>query len=244
MTLQMAAFGLCLLFALQRLPAAVRGENRGIFYALLLMAAAMGLSIPSLYLSVDAMLGGMNIANVIIRYCVFATLVILGTKIAAAFNAPRAQLLISGTPGLAVLGVAAAAVAALFILSDLPESSPALRAYWDQGTVSAYGEIARVYQAYVAACLTPALFMCAADPRRRADIRISAGLMSLGMCIVVIHTLLSLAVWNLPRGAWDRVLPYTAVIVTAAGLAIIWNSQRRAKKQREAGPLSRVNHTR
>lgn len=240
MTLQLMAFGLTVLFGLQRLPAAIRGENRGMFYALSLMALGMALSIPFIYLSVDSLLGGVNIANLVLRFIVFAAFLILGTKLAAAFSAPRAQRLIAGPVGFFVLGLAAAAVIVFFILSDLPESSAALRAYEDQDTVAAYGDIARLYQTYVAACLAPALFVRAADSRMRTDIRISAGLMSLGLSTVIVHTLLSLAVFGLPRGAWDRTLSYGAVLVVSIGLALIWNVRRIEKKKPKSNLLASV----
>ena len=240
MMLQWAAFGVSAVFGLLRLPGAIRGENRGMFYALLFTATAMGLSIPAIYLSVDSMLGGVNVANLLIRYLVFAALLILGIKAATAFNAPHAQRLISGPLGLVVLGAVSAAVAVLFLLSDLPESSTALQAYWDQGTVSAYGETARLYQAYVAGCLAPSMFFGAADSRHRAEIRISAGLMSLGMFTICLHTLLTLSLWHPQLAFWDRVLPYTAVIVISAGLALLWKSQRAAKRKPQQGALAQA----
>lgn len=240
MILQWIALGVSVFFALLRLPGAVRGENREMFFALILLAAAMGLSIPAIYLPVDSVLGGVNVANLLIRYCIFAVLLILGMKGAAAFNAPRAQRLIAGPVGLAVVGVASAAVAVLFVLSDLPESSTALAAYWDQDTVNAYGDISRLYQAYVVSCLVPPLFLCAADSARRPDIRLSAGLLSLGLGVVFVHSLLILSVWNLQLVVWDRILPYSAVIVISIGLALIWNSRRVAKRRAPQGPLAKV----
>lgn len=240
MTLQWVAFGLSVIFALLRFPAAVRGENRGMFSALVLLALAMALSIGPIYLAVDSVLGGVNVANLVIRYSVFAVLLITGSKLAGAFNAPRAQRLIAGPCGLAVLGLVSAAVAVLFAASDLPESSPALRAYWDQATVSAYGDTSRVYQAYVAACLAPALVLCSADRQRRADIRISAGLMSLGCIAIVVHTVLTASLWDMQLVLWDRILPYSAVIAFSIGLALIWNSKRVSKRVPQSGSLAQV----
>ncbi len=244
MTLQWVVLGITAFLALQRLPSAVRGENRGMFWAMFAVTLAVALSIPFFYLHLDSLLGGMNIANLLLRFCVFTAFLILGVKVTAAFNAPRAQRLISGPAGFFVLAVFVGVVTVFFVLSDLPESSTALRAYEDQSTVAAYGDTARLYQAYVAACLAPALFVCAVDSRRRADIRISAGLMSLGMSAVVIHTLLSLGVWNLPRGAWDRLLPYSAVLVISTALAMMWNARRIEKKKPKPNLLAEAYGTR
>lgn len=240
MILQWIALAVSAFFALLRLPGAIRGENRGMFFALILLAAVMGLSIPAIYLPVDSLLGGVNVANLVIRYSLFIIVLILGVKGAAAFHAQRAQWLISGPVGLVVAGVASAVVLVLFILSDLPESSTALAAYWDQGTVRAYGDTSRMYQAYVVSCLIPSLVLCAADTSRRPDIRLSAGLLALGLSEVLVHSVLSLAVWNLELVLWDRILPYSAVIIISMGLAIIWNSQRVAKRKTPRGPLAEV----
>lgn len=240
MTLQWVAFGLSVFFALLRFPAAVRGENRGMFSALVLLAAAMALSIGPIYLAVDSVLGGVNVANLAIRYSVFAVLLIMGSKLAAAFNVPRARRLITGPCGLTVLGLVSVSVAVLFAVSDLPDSSPALRAYWDQATVTAYGDISRLYQAYVAACLAPAVILCSADRRRRASIRISAGLMSLGCIAIVVHSVLTASLWDMQLAFWDRILPYSAVISFSIGLALIWNSKRVANRVPQSGSLAQV----
>lgn len=207
---------------------------------MVLMSAAVALSIPTFYLSLDALLGGVNIANLVIRYSLIAIFLILGLKLAAAFHALRARRLIAGPVGLSVLAAAVVAVAALFILSDLPESSTGLEAYRGQALVLAYSDVGRVYTAFVAACLAPALSAYAANPKRRRDIRLSAGLISLGMAAVVVHSLLSLAVWGLDRGSWDVLLNYTAIIVVTLGLALMWNSRRIARKHPEHGSLATV----
>lgn len=240
MTLQWAAFGITVFFALLRLPGAVRGENRGMFTALVLMSLAMALSIPFFYLSLDSLLGGVNVANLVIRFSLFAIFLILGLKLAAAFNAPRARRLIGGPVGLCALAAAGVLVVVFFCLSDLPESSTGLQAYWGQATVDCYGDSSRLYQAYVGGCLAPALFLCAVDNRRRTDIRISAGLMSLGLSAVVVHSVLSVALVGVDIGIWDQVLPYGAVIVVVLGLSLMWNSRRIAKTHPDPGSLATV----
>lgn len=240
MTMQWVAFGLSAFFALLRFPAAARGENRGMFFALVLLALAMALSIGPIYLAVDSVLGGVNVTNLVIRYSVFAVLLITGAKLAAAFNAPRAGRLIAGPLGLTVVGLISAVVGVLFVASDLPDSSPALSAYWDQATVTAYGDTSRLYQAYVAACLVPSLVLSSADRRRRADIRMSAGLLSLACVVIVVHSLLLVSLWDFELVVLDRILPYAAVIAFSTGLALIWNSKRMAQRVPQSGSLAQV----
>lgn len=240
MTLQWTAFGVSAFFALLRLPGAIRGANRAMFFALILLSLSLALSIPFFYLPVDALLGGVNVAHLLLRYSLFAVLFILGMKTSVAFGAPLAGQLIGGPAGLVVLSAVAVSVAVCYALSDLPESSAALAAYWDQDTVQAYADSARLYQIYVGACLVPSLFGCTADSRRRSDIRLSAGLLALGLSAIVVHSLLGLAVVDADLGVWDLVLPYSAVIVVSLGLALMWNSRRREKRQPVAGSLTKV----
>jgi hypothetical protein len=240
MTLQWAALGAALFFALLRVPTAIRGDNRGMFYALIFLSAAMALSIPYFYLPVDSLLGGVNAANLLLRYLLFAVLLILGLKAAVAFQAQLAARLIGGPVGMIVLAACAVSVAVLYVLSDLPESSTALAAYWDQDTVHAYGDSARLYQIYVGACLVPSLVGSAAASRLPADIRVSAALLALGLAASVIHSALSLAAINPNIGVWDTVLPYSAVIVVSLGLGIMWNARRIAKRRPKPGLLARA----
>ncbi|WAP51882.1 hypothetical protein OL239_00460 [Arthrobacter sp. ATA002] len=236
----MGSLGCDPFFALLRAPGAARGENRGIFTALILMSLAMALSIPRIYLFVDPLLGGVNAANLILRYSLFTVFLILGLKLAAAFNAQGAARFIGGPAGRCVLAASVLLVTVLFLLSDLPRSSPGLSGYRDQVTVLAYSDAGRLYTAYVAACLVPALSAFALNSRQPGDIRFSAGLIALGMSAAVVHTLLSLFVWGLERGWWDTLLNYAAVIVVAFGLALMWNSHRMAKKHPKPGLLARA----
>lgn len=240
MTLPWTAFGVSAFFALLRLPGAIRGANRAMFLALILLSLAMALSIPFFYLPVDALLGGVNVTDVLLRYSLFAVLFILGMKASVAYGAPLAGRLIGGPAGRFVLSAATVSVAVFYALSDLPESSASLAAYWDQDTVHAYGDSARLYQIYVGACLVPSLFGCTTDSRRRSDIRLSAGLLALGLSATVVQSLLNLAVVDADLGAWDLVLPYWVVIVVSLGLALMWNSRRLEKRQPAVGSLTKV----
>lgn len=244
MTLQWCALGISTFFALLRLPGAWRGENRGITAALILLSLSTALSIPFFYLPMDALLGGVNVANLILRYLLFAVLLILGVKTAVAFGAQRAAWLISGPVGWVVLAAAVVAVAVFYALAELPESSTGLLAYGDQREVEAYGDIARIYQGFIGACLVPSLFACTADSGRRPDIRMSAGLLALGFLAIVIYTVQSLAVLDLDTGIWNLVVPYSAVILVSLGLALIWSSRRREKRQPLAGSLAKVSRPR
>ena len=244
MTLQWCALGISTFFTLLRLPGAWRGENRGITAALILLSLSMALSIPFFYLPVDALLGGVNVANLILRYLLFAVLLILGVKTAAAFGAPRASRLIGGPVGWVVLAGAVVAVAVFYALGDLSQSSTGLLAYKDHREADLYGDSARIYQGYIGACLVPSLFACAADSGRRPDIRVSAALLAMGFLAIVIYTVQSLAVLDLDTGIWNLVVPYSAVIFVSLGLALIWTSHRREKRQPLSGSLAKVSGSR
>ena len=70
--LQWVVLGVCLLCTAWRLPALRSGHNRGLFWIFALASIAVALSIPSIYLPVDQLLGEHNLANVIVRLSLFA----------------------------------------------------------------------------------------------------------------------------------------------------------------------------
>ncbi|MDQ6752648.1 MAG: hypothetical protein M3017_04355, partial [Actinomycetota bacterium] len=70
--LQCLALGLCLASAIWRLPAALKGRNAGLFWVFVLLTLAVGLSLPTIYLPVDGVLGGRNFANLLLRFALYA----------------------------------------------------------------------------------------------------------------------------------------------------------------------------
>ena len=66
--LQWSTLAICALIAIARIPSALRGENRSLFYIFTLMTLAILLSIEAPYVAIDQALGGINLANLLLRF--------------------------------------------------------------------------------------------------------------------------------------------------------------------------------
>ena len=217
------------LFALSRLPGAVKGRNPMLFWALVMLCIAIALGMSPVYLAVDGLLGGSNIANVIIRFAMYAFFLILGTKAAAAFRAPGAGRLIAGPVGIGVLSAVGIATVVLFAVADLPVSSPGLRDYGGQLPVALYSLLGRAYPAYVAACLIGPALSVAGHRRRPLLMRAGSGLLGVALAGVVLYAVQD--VTPLDVNPWDHLVPYSAIILATVGLAML-GSQRLASNRR------------
>lgn len=181
--LQWMALAVSLACAGWRLPAAVKGRNTSLFWMFVLLTVAVGLSIPAIYLTVDGWLGGVNVANLLIRFSLYAIFFILASKMAAAHRSRRSQWLIRGPVGLAALGLVAAATLVFFVISDLPVSNTGLAGYSEQWSVQGYAVAGRLYPAYAAAVLVGPT-AAAARTAARAINRASAALLCLAFIMV------------------------------------------------------------
>lgn len=233
---QWLALVLCVVFAAVRLPDAVRGRGRSVFAVLVLLAVAVALSLPPIYLFVDGLLGGANVANLLIRFSMYAIMLLLGVRGAAAFGSTRALTLIRGPVGIAAVGLTVVVTVILFTLSDLPGSSTGLRAYADQVTVHWYSHMGRIYPSYVGACLVGPAIANAWNPSARVIHRAAAALMAVGFIMALAHTVVKLT--GIRTGAADLILPFGAIVLVTTGLTMIWLSRRRAVRGRSANLLA------
>lgn len=228
-TIQWVALVLCIVFAVIRMPDALRGKGRCVFVALVLLVVAVALSLNPIYLVVDGLLGGVNVANLILRLNLFAIVVLLGVRCAGAFTSVRARKLIVGPIGIAALLLAVGATVALFAASDLPISSTGLRAYTGQTTVQWYADTGRLYPAYVAACLfLPALAEAGSRSLRPVH-RVATALIAAGFFLVFAYGALNLL--PLELGGLNVLLAFGAIVLVTTGLTTVWASRRHAAKQ-------------
>ncbi|HEY8295209.1 MAG TPA: hypothetical protein VIG41_07715 [Micrococcaceae bacterium] len=224
--LQWLALGLCVVCAVWRLPAALRGRNVGLFWAFALIAIAVGLSLPIIYVPVDAVLGGRNFANLVLRFALYAIFFILAAKIAAAYRSARSRRLIRGPVGISVLILVSVGTVVLFLLSDLPVSSAGLTGYGDQLAVSAYVVAGRLYPAFAAACLILPTARAVRSGYRTGE-RVAAGIICSSFCMVVLLTVLQLAFFRVAApgvSAVIGVLSYGSIVCLAVGFALLWIS--------------------
>ena len=230
-TLQWAALILCGVGAVIRVPGLVKGRGRSIFAALVLMTAAVALSLSPIYLAVDGFIGGVNLANLMLRLILFAVFLLLGIRMAAAFGSALARRLIAGPFGVTVLALSVIATLYFFIASELPMSSRGLSAFEDQDTVQQYGTVGRFYPGYVSACLVPAALASCLDRGARPMHRIAGTLLVGAFLLVVLFVGLRLLSVELHQ--WDVILPFTAVLLTAVGLCLIWLSRTLSDRRRQ-----------
>jgi hypothetical protein len=186
---------------------------------------AVGLSLPPIYLAVDGALGGWNAANLIVRLSLYAVVVLLGLRMAAAFGATRARSLIVGPVGIAVLLLTVAATIVLFALSDVPRSSTGLGDYGGQETVEMYAGVGRLYPGYIAACLLWPALSAARCPGSRPVYRIACSLLAAGFALVVSFTVLRLFD-GIELGIFEIVMPFAAILLGVLGLTLIRFSRR------------------
>ena len=100
--LQWTTLAACAVAAIARVPSALRGENRSLFFVYLFLTVAILLSIEAPYLAIDQALGGLNLANLVLRFIIFAAIFFLGLRVARGFGADDALRLLTGPVGIAV----------------------------------------------------------------------------------------------------------------------------------------------
>ncbi len=219
--LQWAALAACLFCTVWRLPAMVQGRNRGLFWIFAMTTLAVGLSIGSIYMPVDAVLGGINMANVLLRISLFAAFFLLAAKVAAAYNSPLARKLISGPLGIAVLVTCSLGIWISFFFSKKAPSSAGLSALPDEPALAVYGWFGFAYMAYAAACVVIPTTKAALSPRPALD-RTSALLMSVGFLLVLATVPIQLVPH--PNYTLLMIASFSAILFIAAGLALVWVS--------------------
>lgn len=84
--LQWSTLTACGLVAVARVPSAVRGRNRTLFYIFALLTLATLLSIEAPYLAIDQALGGVNATNLLLRYVIFAAIFFVASASPAALG--------------------------------------------------------------------------------------------------------------------------------------------------------------
>lgn len=230
--LQWTTLAVCALVAVARIPSALRGENRSIFGVFALSTLAILLSIDVSYRTIDAWLGSGNYTNLVLRFVVFATVLLAGYRIAKAFAAPKSVRLIVGPVGKTVLAVVGVATVTLFLLADTAGTVTGLRTLparspQNAALIESYAAAGRLYPSYVAACILPATFVAIRQRLPRA-IRIGALLLTIAFTCMVIGSLYPL----LPReaGHLEYIINYTSVLCLALGLALVWISSLMAKR--------------
>lgn len=223
---QWGVLAVCVAIALLRVPDAVRGRNRTVFGIVVLSAVCILLTIPAPYDAIDHALGGWNATNLILRYLIAATVLLVGIRIAKGLGSVRAYALITGRTGRWVLLASCVAVTVIFVLLDTRGSSAGMMSLPDHGGHNAmlarfYAAAGRVYPAFVALALMPALFK-AARSRLPRLVRTGAALVFVGSLSCVLSVPFSFLPADLSQGRF--LVIYTAVLGYVVGLMFFWLS--------------------
>ncbi|CCQ47380.1 putative membrane protein [Pseudarthrobacter siccitolerans] len=234
--LQWSTLAICALIAAARVPSALRGENRSLFYIFALMTAAILLSIEAPYVAVDKALGGINLANLLLRFIIFGAIYFVGIRVTRGFGADYAYRLITGRTGMIVLLVISLIMTGLFFLMDTAGSSAGLSATSGKSErnsvlVEYYGAAGRAYPSYVSLVLLPAMVR-AVGSRLPVLVRLAAGLLAVGGVAIALTLLFPVVPPEF--GAIEFIVNYTAVLCFVLGLALIWAARVRNKRGAEA----------
>ena len=234
--LQWTTLAVCALAAVVRVPSALQGENRSLLFIYAFMTVAILLSIEAPYLATDSVLGGTNVANLLLRFIIFGTVFALGLRIARGFGADDALRLITGPPGIVFVGAASVAVVVVFLMMDTAGSSAGLIAVYDRDARNAalveyYGAAGRLYPAYITLALFPAM-MRAVRSGMPGLVRLGAALLAVGSVAITLSLLSPVIPASL---AYLRfVFSYTAILCLVLGLFVFWLSRILARKMRKA----------
>lgn len=235
-TIQWSTLAICGLIAAARVPSAVRGENRSLFYIFALMTVAILLSIEAPYIAVDTALGGVNLANLLLRFIIFAAIYFVGIRVTRGFGAEHGYRLITGKIGMAVLLVVSLLTVGVFFLMDTAGSSAGLNAVAAKDhrhgvLVEYYGAAGRAYPSYVSLVLLPAMVR-AAQSRLPVLVRLAAGLLAVGAVAIAVTLLFPLVPDEFSAGKY--IVNYTAVLCFVLGLALIWVARVRSSRNPKA----------
>lgn len=242
-TLQWSTLIICSVALLLRVPDAVQGRNRTVFGILVLATLCSLLSVPGPYEAIDAALGGWNLTHLILRFLVFAAVLLVGLRIARGLADQRGYRLIAGPAGRWALAVSCAAVAGTFALMDTRGSAVGLLGIADNGGHNVvlapfYAAAGRTYPAFVSLALLPALLATARSQLPRM-VRAGAVLTSLGAVAAVLGLPASFA-----PDSWipaQLTVNYLAVLGYVLGLCLFWVSGLVANKSGNARATFRKN---
>lgn len=238
--LQWVTLAACGLAAVARVPSALRGENRSLFCIFGLMTLAILLSIEAPYVAIDQVLGGFNLANLVLRFVIFAAIFFVGVRTTRGFGDDRAYRTLTGPAGKAALAAISVAVIVLFSMMETTGSSVGLAAISSRENqqfllAEYYGAAGRAYPAFVAIVLLPTLIHASASRHLPFMVRAAAGLFGIGSIAAI--SSLSFPVLPDSWGAVEFVINYTAILCFVVGLVLIWaakvlsnrSAQRRMK---------------
>ncbi|MCZ9884298.1 hypothetical protein [Arthrobacter sp. B2a2-09] len=226
-----ATLFICLTLTAIRIPSAVRGENRMMFVLFALISLDILLSIEGPYLLIDAWLGNFNLCNLLLRFMLYGTFLLMGIKVARAFGSPGGERAIGGPIGLAVLGATAVLTAFFFFSMDTSGSTVGLNDLDPGPALDIYAALGRFYPGYVAVCLIPGMWRSVRNPGP-VLLRAASATLLLGLGLLIVSQVFPLIPLS---NTWLRpLINYSAALAAALGLGGIWLSKTVARRTSRA----------
>lgn len=204
--------------ALTRLPSAIRGRNVLIASSAAAIVVAFALITPDVYAALDRLSPIPNLVDLLAKLALFTGLLLAGTQVARAWNAPMTQRRISGLPGaLVFLGVFLAEVA-IFTMVHTGRITPDLASDLWNPLVRVYSTLATGYPAYIAALLLPHVWKGRTSSERAT--KATSTFLVVGFGLAVVRFVLGLITLALPATYYvGQVVSGVAAIFVALGLA-------------------------
>jgi len=223
--------------ALTRLPGAIRGRNPLIAASAVAIALAFALITAPVYEAVDRLLPIVNATDLVAKLLLFTGLLLAGTQVARAYDAPRTQRLVSGWPGVAVFAGLFVVEVVVFVVVDAGARSADLAADLDQPLVRLYSTVATAYPAYVFALLLP--HVARGLRSSQTSTRVTSAFLTAGGVLALVRLVLGLVTLVAP-GAYPvgQVVSGVAAVLVAVGLATAFFA-RIARRRRDAAEPAR-----
>jgi len=224
-----ATLFVCLALTAVRIPSAIRGENRMMLVLFVLISLDILLSIEGPYVLIDGWLGDFNVSNLLLRFLLYGTFLLMGIKVARAFGSPGGERAIRGPIGLAVLGATAVLTAFFFFSVDTSGSTVGLAGLNWGPSLEVYAALGRFYPGYVAACLIPGMWRSVRGSGP-VLLRVASATLLLGLGLLIVSQVFPLIPLS---NTWLRpLINYSAALAAALGLGGIWLSKTVARRTR------------
>lgn len=218
MTIAFLVVAVLAALALTRLPGAIRGRNPIVVASAFTVALAFALITPPVYEAVDRLLPFENATDLLAKLLLFTGLLLAGTQVARAYDAPRTLRLVSGLPGALVFVAVFVVEVLLFVAAEPTGRAADLAVDLDQGVVRLYSTVATAYPAYIFALLLPHVVRGIRSSRTSA--RVTSALLTAGGALALVRFAIGLVTLGVP-GAYPvgQVVSGLAAVLVAVGLA-------------------------
>lgn len=242
-TLEWATLLVCGAALLLRVPDAMRGRNRTVFGILFLGTLCSVLAVSVLYEAIDGAMGGWDLTSLILRYLVFATVLLVGIRVTRGLGAARAHQLIAGGIGRWALGLGCLAVTVSFFLMGSYGSPAGLNTRAAGGAGDAdlaplFTAAGRTYPAFVSLVLIAPL-LAAIRSRLPRLVRAGALLVLLGAAFAALS--LPAALTPSSWAGAQHFVNYAAALGYVMGLVVFWFSGLIASPPGNTGATLRQN---